>query len=206
MDNLIDDIVIYIVTDFLDIQSIYTLISVSKKFANYKIVSIVQKKITNEKNKLINEILGSDGIELTNIINSLSPNTKNLLIPTNPNKMVLKLIKVLKILQTNYKRCCFYDIIGSSLGEYINQTDFHIMVVNPLFLEGQIIQHVDTILIYNCGNIRTRTQIIHKATHHNSGNIQCIDIGLKEIDRRKINMLKSIAYMNNDTIDDRFFY
>jgi len=197
MDELVDDVIIYIIINYLDLNTIHSFLLTSKRMIKFKDQNVV-------KIHIIKELLGDQGIELFHVINNLEPNTKNLLIPTNdliydlnpiPNtfpvltskSMMLPLIKVLTVAQVNFKICRDDDLSRKSLDNYISSVDFHIMIMSPRILGGQTIKNVNNVLIYNShkGFSMHREQIIHKSNnirHINTKKIKCIDIGDKGIE------------------------
>ncbi|ARF12110.1 hypothetical protein Klosneuvirus_3_245 [Klosneuvirus KNV1] len=176
MDDLVDDIIIFLITNYFNLQTIKSFLLTSKRMIKFKDQYVV-------KIHIIKELLGNQGIELFHVINKLYPNTKNLLIPTN-SQVIFELINFLSLLQVDFRRCKHVDILKKSLEDYINTINVHIIIMDPRILEGQTIKNVNNVLIYNNhkGFSMHRRQIIHKSNnirHIDSGKINCIDIGDK---------------------------
>lgn len=176
MDEVIDDIIMYLMINCFDLPTLKSFFLTSKRMNKFKDQYMIKQKI-------IKELLGDQGFELINVITSLDPNTKNLLIPTVPYVMKT-LIEVLTFMRVKFKRCNMNDIYRYSIGEYIKTNDFHIMIMNPQCLEGQTIYNVDNVLIYNNHKYSSvhRALIIHKSNnirHINTKKINYIDIGDK---------------------------
>ncbi|QKF94471.1 hypothetical protein QKU48_gp1013 [Fadolivirus algeromassiliense] len=138
MEELNDDIMIYMMCDILEPGEIFNLFSTCHRMLSYKSISNIRKKITYK-------LLGSRGIEIMNEINNRDMDERKLVLSEYINDLFIK--RIMLTLNLYDLKPIYFTDNKSNILEFMKKNSCYVAVSKTIYLENQDVSGIGSIFV-----------------------------------------------------------